>query len=100
MPLLYNALEAEQPVVQERALKTVPRLCEVLEYSHVKERLFPAVSTLFSKTKVGTQRRVRSRIELIRGGSFLPRAGAIGPIDKMQCSYMLPFNDTSARQGD
>lgn len=51
-PLLYSALEAEQVFVQERALQTVPRLCEVLEYSHVKEVLFPKIATLFTKTKV------------------------------------------------
>lgn len=43
-PLLYSALEAENIAVQERALQTVPRLCEVLEYSHVKEVLFPKIA--------------------------------------------------------
>lgn len=51
-PLLYSALEAENVVVQERALHQVPRLCEVLEYSHVKEVLFPKIAVVFSKTKV------------------------------------------------
>ncbi|UZJ56775.1 hypothetical protein CBS101457_006095 [Exobasidium rhododendri] len=51
-PLLYSALEAEQVFVQERALQTVPRLCEVLEYSHVKEVLFPKIAAVFTKTKV------------------------------------------------
>lgn len=51
-PLLYSALEAEQVIVQERALQTVPRLCEVLEYSHVKEVLFPKIAAVFTKTKV------------------------------------------------
>lgn len=39
-------------MVQERALQTVPRLCEVLEYSHIKEITFPAMAKLFVKTKV------------------------------------------------
>lgn len=43
-PLLYSSLESEQAMVQERALQTVPRLCEVLEYSHVKEVLFPKIA--------------------------------------------------------
>lgn len=51
-PLLYSALEAEQIQVQERALQQVPRLCEVLEFSHVKEVLFPRIAVLFSKTKI------------------------------------------------
>lgn len=51
-PLLYSSLETEQAQVQERALQKVPRLCEVLEYSHVKEVLFPKIAVLFSKTKI------------------------------------------------
>lgn len=51
-PLLYPALESEQSYVQEKALQIVPRLCEVLEYSHVKEVLFPKIAALFTKTKV------------------------------------------------
>jgi len=39
-------------MVQERALQTVPRLCEILEYSHIKEITFPAMAKLFVKTKV------------------------------------------------
>ncbi|KAJ1601611.1 hypothetical protein NDA14_004554 [Ustilago hordei] len=51
-PLLYSALEAENVMVQEKALRTVPRLAEILEYAHVKEVLFPKLASLFAKTKV------------------------------------------------
>ncbi|SNX83391.1 related to SCY1 - putative kinase [Melanopsichium pennsylvanicum] len=51
-PLLYAALEAENIMVQEKALRTVPRLAEILEYAHVKEVLFPKLASLFAKTKV------------------------------------------------
>ncbi|TKY86666.1 hypothetical protein EX895_004306 [Sporisorium graminicola] len=51
-PLLYAALEAENVMVQEKALRTVPRLAEILEYAHVKEVLFPKLASLFAKTKV------------------------------------------------
>lgn len=51
-PLLYAALEAENVLVQEKALRTVPRLAEILEYAHVKEVLFPKLASLFAKTKV------------------------------------------------
>lgn len=50
-PLLYSALEAEQVIVQERALQTVPRLCQVLEYAHVKEVTYPALVKLFVSTR-------------------------------------------------
>ncbi|EPQ26585.1 uncharacterized protein PFL1_05906 [Pseudozyma flocculosa PF-1] len=51
-PLLYASLEAENVMVQEKALNTVPRLAEILEYAHVKEVLFPKLAVLFAKTKV------------------------------------------------
>ncbi|CBQ71721.1 conserved hypothetical protein [Sporisorium reilianum SRZ2] len=51
-PLLYAALEADNVMVQEKALRTVPRLAEILEYAHVKEVLFPKLASLFAKTKV------------------------------------------------
>lgn len=51
-PLLYAALEAENVMVQEKALRTVPRLAAILEYAHVKEVLFPRLASLFAKTKV------------------------------------------------
>ncbi|PWN50757.1 kinase-like protein [Violaceomyces palustris] len=51
-PLLYSSLEAENVMVQEKALQTVPRLAEILEYAHVKEVLFPKLAALFAKTKV------------------------------------------------
>lgn len=50
-PLLYSALDSQHIAVQENALRRVPRICELLEYSHVKDTLFPALSTLFGKTK-------------------------------------------------
>lgn len=33
MPLVYHALESENPVVLEKALKVVPGLCETLDYT-------------------------------------------------------------------
>lgn len=49
LPLVYNALESEHVVVQERALKVIPDLCETIDYAEVQGVLFPrvAVSTHF-----------------------------------------------------
>lgn len=33
MPLVYHALESDNPVVLEKALKVVPGLCESLDYT-------------------------------------------------------------------
>ncbi|GAA5986876.1 hypothetical protein JCM5350_000349 [Sporobolomyces pararoseus] len=50
MPLVYHALESDNPIVLEKALKIVPGLCETLDYTTVKQVLFPKVTTIFSKT--------------------------------------------------
>ncbi|KAF8350876.1 other/SCY1 protein kinase [Amanita rubescens] len=53
LPLVYNALESEEhAVVQERALKVVPDLCETIDYAEVQGVLFPHVAFVFSKTRV------------------------------------------------
>ncbi|KAJ7090230.1 kinase-like domain-containing protein [Mycena belliarum] len=54
MPLVYNALESEHAVVQERALQSVPALCESIDYAEVQGVLFPRVALVFTKTRVLT----------------------------------------------
>lgn len=44
LPLVYNALESEHAAVQERALVTVPGLCETIDYAEVQSVLFPRVA--------------------------------------------------------
>lgn len=50
MPLVYYSLESDNPVVLEKALRVVPKLCETLDYTTVKQTLFPKITTVFSKT--------------------------------------------------
>lgn len=51
MPLVYSAMTNEQVAVQENALQKVPRLCNLLEFTHVKEVLLPKLIHLFTNTK-------------------------------------------------
>ncbi|ORY66808.1 hypothetical protein BCR35DRAFT_308461 [Leucosporidium creatinivorum] len=50
MPLIYFALESDNPIVLERALKVVPGLSETLDYTTVKQTLFPKITAVFTKT--------------------------------------------------
>ncbi|GAA5852092.1 hypothetical protein JCM8547_000155 [Rhodosporidiobolus lusitaniae] len=51
MPLIYHALESDNPLVLEKALRVVPGLCEsALDYTTVKQTLFPKITHVFSKT--------------------------------------------------
>ncbi|KAJ3559888.1 hypothetical protein NM688_g66 [Phlebia brevispora] len=52
LPLVYNALESDHAVVQERALKAVPDLCETIDYAEVQGVLFPRVALVFTKTRI------------------------------------------------
>ncbi|WVQ85282.1 hypothetical protein IAT38_007447 [Cryptococcus sp. DSM 104549] len=52
MPLIYNSLECEHLPVQERALKTVPHLCEILDYGTVQNVLLVKVAIVFTRTRI------------------------------------------------
>ncbi|GJJ12295.1 hypothetical protein Clacol_006536 [Clathrus columnatus] len=52
LPLVYNALESEHAMVQERALKIVPHLCDTIDYAEVQSVLFPRVALVFTKTRI------------------------------------------------
>ena len=52
MPLVYAALEAPTALVQEKALRIVPSLAESLDYTTVKNAVFPRVQALFHTTTV------------------------------------------------
>ncbi|EKM55637.1 uncharacterized protein PHACADRAFT_95292 [Phanerochaete carnosa HHB-10118-sp] len=52
LPLVYNALESEHTIVQERALKVVPDLCDTIDYAEVQGVLFPRVALVFTKTRI------------------------------------------------
>ncbi|KAJ3728853.1 other/SCY1 protein kinase [Lentinula raphanica] len=54
LPLVYNALESEHAVVQERALKMIPDLCDTIDYAELQGVLFPRVALVFTKTRILT----------------------------------------------
>ncbi|WVR05700.1 hypothetical protein IAU60_002724 [Kwoniella sp. DSM 27419] len=52
MPLIYNSIESEHLPVQERVLKTVPHLCEILDYGTVQNVLLVKIAMLFTRTRI------------------------------------------------
>lgn len=48
MPLIYNSLECEHLPVQEKVLKLVPHLCEILDYGTVHNILLVKVAVRLS----------------------------------------------------
>ncbi len=43
MPLIYNALEARTPAIQDKVLKVIPTIADSLDISTVKASLFPRI---------------------------------------------------------
>lgn len=54
MPLIYNSLESEHLPVQERVLKLVPHLCEILDYGTVQNVLLVKIAIVFTRTRILT----------------------------------------------
>ncbi|RKP06151.1 kinase-like domain-containing protein [Thamnocephalis sphaerospora] len=52
LPLVVNALDSTIPLVQERALKVLPTVAETLDYTVVKNSVFPKTQSLFCTTNV------------------------------------------------
>ncbi|BEI87034.1 hypothetical protein CcaverHIS002_0703800 [Cutaneotrichosporon cavernicola] len=52
MPIIYNSLESEHLPVQERVLKLVPHLCEILDYGTVQNVLLTKIAILFTRTRI------------------------------------------------
>lgn len=75
MPLVYAALEAPTPVVQEKALRIIPSLSESLDYTTVKNSLFPRVQVLFAQTTLLS----------VKVSTLICFHSMIKVIDKVQC---------------
>ncbi|RKP36624.1 kinase-like domain-containing protein [Dimargaris cristalligena] len=52
MPVVHSALETSNPQVIDKALLIIPQLSEALDYTIVKNALFPKVQTVYSKATV------------------------------------------------
>jgi SCY1-like protein 2 len=52
LPLVYNALASEHAAVQERGLRTIPSLCETVDYAEVQGPMFYNVACVFQQTKL------------------------------------------------
>ncbi|RKP26688.1 kinase-like domain-containing protein, partial [Syncephalis pseudoplumigaleata] len=52
LPLVINALDSTTPAVQERALKVLPTVAEALDYTVVKNSVFPKTQALYCTTNV------------------------------------------------
>ncbi|KAK2074503.1 hypothetical protein P8C59_008705 [Phyllachora maydis] len=50
LPIIYAALDAPTPSVVDAALRSLPLVLPVLDFSTIKNELFPVIATIFSRT--------------------------------------------------
>ncbi|RKU48635.1 hypothetical protein DL546_009085 [Coniochaeta pulveracea] len=50
LPIIYVALESATPSLVDAALRSLPTILPVLDFSTIKNELFPVVASIFSKT--------------------------------------------------
>ncbi|KAK3332064.1 kinase-like domain-containing protein [Cercophora scortea] len=50
LPIIFAALESPTPTLVDAALRSLPTVLPVLDFSTIKNELFPVVSAIFSKT--------------------------------------------------
>lgn len=50
LPIVATALESPAPAVVDAALRSIPVILPILDFSTIKHELFPVVGTIFSKT--------------------------------------------------
>jgi SCY1-like protein 2 len=60
MPLIYNSLECEHMPVQEKVLKLVPHLCEILDYGTVQNVLLVKVAVCLPVSRCSDARVLHS----------------------------------------
>lgn len=50
MPIIFVSLESATPTLVDAALRGVPTILPVLDFSTIKNELFPVIATIFSRT--------------------------------------------------
>ncbi|KAK3384336.1 clathrin-coated vesicle protein [Lasiosphaeria ovina] len=50
LPIIFASLESPTPTLVDAALRSLPTILSVLDFSTIKNELFPVIATIFSKT--------------------------------------------------
>lgn len=73
LPIIYIALESPTHSVVDKALKTLPTILPVLDFSTIKNELFPVIAAVFSKTSsLAIKIRGLEALNVLCGGSNTP----------------------------
>lgn len=96
LPIIFAALESPTPVLVGAALQCLPSVLPVLDFSTIKNELFPVVAMIFSKTNsLAIKVRGLQAFVVLCGGSTDPLANNDG-LDGLGPSERKPSSSSSA----
>lgn len=96
LPIIFAALESPTPVLVGAALQCLPSVLPVLDFSTIKNELFPVVAMIFSKTNsLAIKVRGLQAFVVLCGGSTDPMANNDG-LDGLGLSERKPSSSSSA----
>lgn len=96
LPIIFAALESPTPVLVGAALQCLPSILPVLDFSTIKNELFPVVAMIFSKTNsLAIKVRGLQAFVVLCGGSTDPLANNDG-LDGLGPSERKPSSSSSA----
>ncbi|KAK3402239.1 kinase-like domain-containing protein [Sordaria brevicollis] len=96
LPIIFAALESPTPVLVGAALQCLPSVLPVLDFSTIKNELFPVVAMIFSKTNsLAIKVRGLQAFVVLCGGSTDPMANNDG-LDGLGPSERKPSSSSSA----
>ncbi|KAL0469409.1 protein kinase [Neurospora intermedia] len=96
LPIIFAALESPTPVLVGAALQCLPSVLPVLDFSTIKNELFPVVAMIFSKTNsLAIKVRGLQAFVVLCGGSTDPLANNDG-LDGLGPSDRKPASSSSA----
>ncbi|KAL2126521.1 hypothetical protein VTI74DRAFT_759 [Chaetomium olivicolor] len=93
LPIIFSALESSTPSLMDAALRSLPVVLPQLDFSTIKNELFPVIATIFSKTNslAIKVRGLQAFVTLCGGSNDLTDDGldGLGPQKKATSSTAL-----------
>ncbi|KAI9775985.1 MAG: hypothetical protein M1839_000684 [Geoglossum umbratile] len=84
LPIVVTAMESPAPSLVDASLRSLPIIVRTLDFSTIKNELFPVIATVFSKTSsLGIKVRGLEAFIVLCGGSLEPDGSAEGGPDDM-----------------
>lgn len=96
LPIIMTAIECPTPAIVDVAMRGLPNVLPVLDFSTIKNELFPVIATVFSRTNsLAIKVRGLQAFVVLCGGSNDP-AGADDGLDGLSADRKKKTSSSSA----